>query len=145
MRTFSLMGAALASTLTIVSPVAEPAAATAHPDYTGTFTSMYYNEEGGDLLGDEIRIVSTRKGYQGTLQMAQGEPSGLMLFEPVFDGDRVTFSVADPFNGQPLTFEGQIDARGLRGRFLDKDGKARWTIDLKRGTGYWEGGGAAPH
>jgi hypothetical protein len=40
--------------------------------YTGTFSSLRYHKEAGDLLGVEIRIVSTRKGYQGALQIAEG-------------------------------------------------------------------------
>lgn len=130
--------------LTLGLQRAAPVSGAEHPDYSGTFTSMYFNVEGGDLLGEEIRIVYTRKGYQGTLQIAQGEPSILVLFEPTFDGNRITFTVADPFDGRPLSFEGRIDARGLRGRFRNADGTGRWAIDLKRGVGYWEGGGTQP-
>ena len=39
---------------------------------TGTFSSLRFNTEGGDLLGVELTIVPTRKGYQGALQIAEG-------------------------------------------------------------------------
>lgn len=32
---------------------------------TGTYTNMHYNEEGGDILGEELRIVVGAKGYLG--------------------------------------------------------------------------------
>ena len=42
--------------------------------FSGTYSSLYYNEEGGDLLGMEIRIVpaSGTDNYEGTFQFVQG-------------------------------------------------------------------------
>jgi hypothetical protein len=35
--------------------------------YTGTFSSLQYYRESGDLGGTELRIVLTRSGYQSTI------------------------------------------------------------------------------
>lgn len=114
------------------------------PDYAGMFTSMYYNEEGTDVLGDEVFIVYTSHGFQGTFQMARGGVSGLQMFEPVLDGKRVAFTVTDPWGGEPLLFEGEIDAEGLRGRFRYPDGERGWDADLKRAPSYWNSGRLSP-
>lgn len=109
-----------------------------HPRYTGTFTSMYFDPETGDVVGAEIRIDRTPEGYRGTFRMAMGEPTRPAPIEPVFNGERITFSITDPFDGRSLTFDGRIDARGLRGPFLDVNGDERRFIDLKRAPSYWE-------
>jgi hypothetical protein len=69
---------------------------------------MYYNAEGGDVLGDEIRIVYTRSGYQGVVQFAEGEPEELVIVRVDGLGTRVSFSVPDssPYAGQ---FTGSIE------------------------------------
>lgn len=50
-----------------------------HAPGAGTYSSMFYNGESGDINGDEIRIVATRKGFQGTVQFGRGEPTELIL------------------------------------------------------------------
>src|SRR5437867_12576689 len=81
------------------------------PKYTGTFTSLTYNEEGGDLLGEEIKIVLARNGYQGALQLAEGEPSNLIVVDVSFDKNKVKFEIpaSYPIYGGGI-FEGTIDA-----------------------------------
>src|SRR2546425_3338582 len=61
--------------------------------YTGTFSNLEYNQEGGDLLGMEIKIVPTKKGYQGALQIAEGGPSELMVVDVFFEKDNVKFEI----------------------------------------------------
>jgi hypothetical protein len=68
---------------------------------TGTYSNMYYNAEGGDVIGDEIKIVYTRKGYQGVVQFAEGEPEELVIVDIEAVGTRVSFSIPDssPYAG----------------------------------------------
>ena len=108
------------------------------PKYTGTFTSLEYNEEGGDLLGEELRIVLAKKGYQATLQIAEGEPSQLMVVDVQFDKNKLNFVIPDsyPVYGGGI-FEGTIDLSGIRGVLKFKGGGSdpvRW----KRGRSYWD-------
>jgi hypothetical protein len=106
--------------------------------YTGTFTNLEYNKEGGDLLGEEIKIVLVPQGYQGALQIAEGGPSQLMVFDVIFDGDRIKFEIPSsyPIYGSGV-FEGQIDTRGIRGVLRFKGGAAN-RVNWKRGRSYWD-------
>src|SRR5882762_7050239 len=63
---------------------------------TGTYTNMYYNKEGGDVLGQELKIVVTQGGeYQGALQFAEGEPEDLIVVDIKVVGNKISFSVPD--------------------------------------------------
>src|SRR5580698_1737 len=63
---------------------------------TGTYTNMYYNKEGGDVLGEELKIVVKQGGgYQGALQFAEGEPQNLIVVEIKVVGSKINFSVPD--------------------------------------------------
>jgi hypothetical protein len=103
---------------------------------TGTYTNMYYNEEGGDLLGDEIRIVGTSTGYQATLQFAQGVPDALILVDVKVAGDKISFSIPDSSN-YPGEFNGTLGNGALRGEFRFKGGGTE-KVELRRGKSYWD-------
>ena len=106
--------------------------------YTGTFTSLEYNKEGGDLLGEEIKIVVTRKGYQGALQISEGGPSQLMLVDVFFDKNQIRFEIPSsyPTYGGGV-FEGKIDDKGIRGVLKFKGG-ADNSVKWVRGRSYWD-------
>jgi hypothetical protein len=97
---------------------------------------MYYNAEGGDVIGDEIKIVYTRKGYQGVVQFAEGAPDELMIVGIEVVGAKVSFSVPDssPYAGQ---FTGVIENGILKGEFRFKTGGAD-KVELKKGKSYWD-------
>ncbi len=100
---------------------------------TGTFSSMYYHPEGTDLLGTEIRIVYTRKGFQGTIQSAEGEPDELILIKPkIDDNNNFTFELSDPLTGEHYTISGRITEAGLETK--------GWSGEniLKRAPSYWD-------
>lgn len=99
----------------------------------GTYSSMFFNGESGDINGDEIRIVATRNGYQGTVQLGRGEPTELILIKPVIDDDRnITFDFIDPSSGGHATFTGKITQNGLEGRLFGD------AYNLKRAPSYWD-------
>jgi len=106
--------------------------------YTGTFSSLEYHQEGGDLLGVEIKIVPTRKGHQGVLQIAEGGPSQLMIVEVFFEKDNVRFQIPNTYSeyGGEI-FEGKISSKGIRGAFRSK-GETGNRENLIRKCSYWD-------
>jgi len=104
---------------------------------TGTYTNMYFNQEGGDLLGEELRIVAVSGGYQGTFQVAEGEPENLVLVDIKTDGTNITFSVPAVYL-ESGTFAGTMQNGVIKGNFRRPDGSAGETITLKRGKSYWD-------
>ena len=50
---------------------------------TGTYSDLRPHKKTGDILGVEIRIVYAGKGYQGTIQIAEGWPSDLILIKKI--------------------------------------------------------------
>ena len=121
--------------LFVLVAVCNAAYATQPVKLTGTFTDMRYSKESGDLIGHELHIVFTSAGYEGTYQIAEGEPSKLMLVDIKFQGNRISFSVsAGIYSG---SFVGVIDSKGISGTFTYKSG-ATEKIDLLRGKSYWD-------
>jgi hypothetical protein len=106
--------------------------------YAGTFSNLEYNQEGGDLLGMEIKIVPTKKGYQGALQIAEGGPSELMVVDVSFEKDNVKFEIPKAYSvyGGGV-FEGKIDSKGIKGTLRFKETEGEKEI-LTRGRGYWD-------
>jgi hypothetical protein len=106
------------------------------PHLTGTYSDMYYNAEGGDVLGTEIRIVYTRKGFQGVIQFSEGEPEELVVVDIQIKGNAVSFVVPEPspYVGE---FTGAISDGILRGEFRYKNGVSD-KVELKKGKSYWD-------
>jgi hypothetical protein len=115
-----------------------PSAANARVRVAGTYTDLSYNREGGDILGTEIRIVGTRRGFQATVQVAEGSASPLIV-GAVFAVDATgKFGFALPSNDLGLRrFDGVIVGAVLRGTFTFADGKTE-RVTLRRGRSYWD-------
>jgi hypothetical protein len=129
-KIFSVMMLVAAITIGGWSSVAE---AGQRAPRAGTYSSMFYNGESGDINGDEIRIVATRKGFQGTVQFGRGEPTELILIKPVIDDDNhITFDFIDPSSGAHVSFSGKITNDGLEGRLFGD------VYRLKRAPSYWD-------
>jgi hypothetical protein len=103
---------------------------------TGTYTNMSFNKEGGDLLGQELKIVKTRKGYQGALQLAEGEPGELSVVDIKISGDKIEFEVPDS-SPDGCRFSGTIEGSKIVGQFRFKSGGSQ-TVTLTKGKGYWD-------
>jgi hypothetical protein len=131
-----LLAALLALTATAVT------GQTKHPSLqkpfrpTGTYSNMYYNAEAGDVIGDEIKIVFTRNGYQGVVQFAEGEPEELVIVSVEVKGTSISFSIpnSSPYAGQ---FTGAIENGILKGEFHFKTGAVD-RVELKKGRSYWD-------
>lgn len=105
---------------------------------TGTFSTLYYNEEGGDLLGEEIRIVYTRFGFQATYQISEGAPSELALASIDITKDyEFEFTVPEAKLMSAGTFKGRIEADRIVGVFIFINGN-EIPINLPRKKSYWD-------
>jgi hypothetical protein len=119
---------------------------------TGTFSDLRYNEEGGDVIGTEIRIVVAKKGYQATIQFGEGEPSDLIVvpvhfgFEsmrigevqkpPKYEAEKVRFDLPEG-SDYAGSFEGEVTRKSLSGNFhFARGGKLHVKLPKKRS--YWE-------
>ena len=108
------------------------------PRVTGTFSNLVYTAEGGDLLGVEIKIVPTRRGFQGALQIAEGGPSEIMVVDVRVQGEQLEFTIPEsyrPYGGG--SFKGKVNANGIVGRFVF-NGNAQEEARLVRRPGYWD-------
>ena len=104
---------------------------------TGTYTNMYYNKQGGDVLGEELKIVMTQGGqYQGALQFAEGEPEDLIVVDIELKGGTISFLVPD-VDSHAGRFSGTIDNGVIRGQFKFKRGGIE-NVTLKKGKSYWD-------
>lgn len=103
---------------------------------TGTFSSLSYNSEGGDLLGLEIRVVRSRHGYQCTVQTAEGAPSDLQIADVRVAGDSVSFSVPG-VDGGVRSFVGRVGRSSLTGIVRMTSG-ATDTVRLARRRSFWD-------
>lgn len=114
-------------------PVDAPVAAAGPARITGCYSDLYYNEEGGDLIGTEIFIVYAVKGYYALYQESEGEPTVLALFPITVDGNNISFTVPSrgPEYGQ---FRGTIAGKWLTGRFANSDND----LVLERKESYWQ-------
>ena len=106
------------------------------PRVTGTYSSLAYNDAGGDLLGEEIRIVSAAGGYEGALQFAEGGPSHLIIVKVEVDQAKVSFMIPDSseYGGK---FSGIVDEQSLTGEFQFTSGGSE-KVKLRRGKSYWD-------
>lgn len=129
-----------ASSLLISAFIAmQIAPATASPSQRsmaiGTFTSLEYNDESGDLNGVEVRIAPANGRLQAVVQVAEGGPGSFSVVPVSIRGNDIEFDV-------PLTknvvgkFRGRITRNALVG-------KINWPtaaepVRLRRGMSYWD-------
>lgn len=126
-KVVSLCVVALACPLLLLGP-----GAATRPSVTGIFSDMYFSPEGGDVVGTEVFIMYTNKGYYATFQVSEGVPSVPALVRVSIDGVNVSFSVPDEQGGG--VFRGHVTPDALVGAF---DG-GRGSLTLKRGKSHWQ-------
>jgi hypothetical protein len=100
---------------------------------TGMFSDLTYNTEGGDLLGEEIFVVTTNKGYQVIYQQSEGEPQVPVVVPATMMGHALSFTVPAEVSGVG-TFTGTVHAHDLTGTFSGSGMKVR----LVRKNSYWQ-------
>lgn len=107
-------------------------ASSGSPKITGVYSDMYYNEEGGDVVGVEVFLIGSSKGYYVVFQAAEGEPSVPLVVPASISGADVSFRISDGdgFNGP---FKGKLSKDSLVGSFEGGE-----TLTLRRGKSYWQ-------
>lgn len=102
----------------------------------GTYSSFEFNEEGGDLVGIEIRLIPTRVGLKAVVQVAEGGAGDIDLVAVTETNGEVRFDVPTP-GSAPAKFKGRISVSGMAGTLSYPSG-ATENIVLKRTSSYWE-------
>ena len=108
-----------------------------HIQVTGVFSSLYYNEEGGDLLGNELIVSYGGQGnYYVSVQCAQGGVRGPFIVKALITENQITFNVPDNNSHLCATgnFKGSISASKLTGTF----GDGSFKVNLPRKNSYWQ-------
>ena len=103
----------------------------------GTFSSLHFNTEGGDLLGVEIKIVHTESGKEAAIQFSEGEPGALIMAPIVCNGSHVSFKLPRDASRPAATFEGNVSKVRLIGEFVFESG-AHDKVVLPRRKSYWD-------
>jgi hypothetical protein len=113
-----------------------PAAFAGDARITGTYSSLEYHRESGDLIGLEIRVVQTHDGYKASVQVAEGGAGDIVVVPfKTFNGN-VSFDV--PYGeGKPARFTGSVTEKGLAGTIKYPSGTFE-TIFLPRKKSYWD-------
>jgi hypothetical protein len=103
---------------------------------TGTFSSLAYNEESGDLGGSEISIVVGGGGHYAIVQCSEGSPGIPVVVKVQVQGQRVSFTLPKGSGSGCIeaTYTGTVSAAGLTGQF---SGAGEPKL-LKRKPGYWQ-------
>lgn len=124
----SLLLAVLAATVSISSGASKFDS----KKITGIYSNMHYNEEGGDVLGIEIFLIYTAKGYFVVFQSSEGEPTVPLVTNARISDSHIEFVLPRESNYSGK-FTGRLIANGISGRFEGGD-----SITLKRKKSYWQ-------
>jgi hypothetical protein len=108
---------------------------------TGIYSNLAYNEEGGDLLGTEIFIITIGRGEYVTFFQCWGGEATQPVTVPVkVNGDMISFAVRGALCGDGL-YKGRIGKAGFDGTrtYPLLDGGSRTEpVHLKRKQSYWQ-------
>nr|WP_314544056.1 hypothetical protein [uncultured Massilia sp.] len=100
----------------------------------GTYSTLKYNEESGDLNGFEIMIVRIDGGLAATVQIAKDGINELHLAKVKESGGTMRFSVL-PDGGSPIDFSMNCTPKICSGEYTW--GYAKKKITLLKSNGYW--------
>jgi hypothetical protein len=122
----------LASVLLPRTAVAQTSSVDTSSEY-GTFSSLRYIEEAGDVLGAEITIVPQFETAYAIFQCAEGVPAAPVFVPLTVRGNHVSFDVnAGAFcDGH---YVGEVSAKGMQ---LTNTREPRTTEFLPRKKSYW--------
>jgi hypothetical protein len=108
---------------------------------TGVFSSLKYNQEGGDLLGIEAFIFYGGGEYWLLFQDSDGSPNKPQLVKANVSEDSLEFTILDSWvladgkiESRNRNFKGVISKTHILGKFNDSNE----TIRLSRKKSYWQ-------
>lgn len=127
--------------ITVVSMTRPIHAAEQRTKITGIYSDLYYNHQGGDLLGTEVFIVGAGiHGLVAFVQNWQGGTTVPVVVPVLVNGNTVRFSVPAPSMGEG-EYEGRVSRSGFDGVWhhpLAGGGHTDNPIHLKRKKSYWQ-------
>ena len=101
---------------------------------TGIYTDLSFNKDTGDILGTEIIIGYSNKGYWAMFQYSEGEPSPPVVVALKVTNHKISFNLPQSMSERGR-FDGEILQSGwLVGEFNINKQK----LSLKRGNSYWQ-------
>lgn len=103
----------------------------------GTYSSLEYSHESGDLSGYEIQIVPVTNGYRVVLQLAEGEVTDVVVADASM-GEDGTISASFPLrSGGSCKLRARQDGGKLVG-VLSFDTSGDVELTMPRSSGYWD-------
>jgi hypothetical protein len=107
-------------------------------DVAGTFSSIEFVEEAGDIFGVELNIVpAPHEGYQAAVQVAEGGPGPLVVVAVQEDLARpcrwIAMDLGEPYEAR---IEGCVEIDAFVGHLISKAGM-NTPIRATRRPGYW--------
>jgi hypothetical protein len=137
----------LAATLIVLAVLCakagEPAAAAARArpvSLAGTFSGLEYNEEAGDLLGVEIKLVPWTEGhYRAAVLIAEGSPTRFVIVDVSVRDGIVKFTVpaTDLHSEDGFEFRGKVVKANLTGTITYASG-TKEQVTVRKRCGYWD-------
>lgn len=100
----------------------------------GTYSTLAYNQESGDLNGLEVTIVPTDGGLVASVQIAEDGINELHLAKVKEQAGSMLFSVQLD-DGSTVNFAMKCLPKTCSGEYVW--GKARVKFTLPKSTGYW--------
>ena len=73
---------------------------------TGVYSDMEFNSESGDVVGAEVILVFSRKGYFVIFQNSEGSPSVPVVVPARVEAEKIQFDV--PFGSGVSVFNGSV-------------------------------------
>ncbi|SHN63383.1 hypothetical protein [Desulfovibrio litoralis] len=105
---------------------------------TGCYSSLFYHDESGDILGYEFFIIPgpLENEYYVMFQESPGWPQKPLLVPLKVNGNSIEFTVPrdEKFNKDEMIFKGKIIPGKIVGQFNSYNEK----IELKKGESYWQ-------
>ena len=103
-------------------------------EVTGTFSSFMLSAQSGDIVGMEIHIVPTPKGYSAIVQGSEGAPGFPEVFEVIQQNNNISFVIPEntATGVHPGLYKGNISEIGLA-----LQGPTR-NYELTRKPSYWQ-------
>lgn len=103
----------------------------------GTYSSIKYNGESGDLSGYEIQIIPVVNGYKAILQLAEGEVTDVVVSDATVDKEGVLSASFVLRSGGGCKLRAKVMAGKLVGVLsFEKSGDVDLT--MPRSIGYWD-------
>lgn len=104
--------------------------------FVGTFSSLIYNAQSGDLTGYEVHLIPTNLGLKAVVQVAEGDAGRLYVVDATIKGDEIELRIP-LVSGAAGLFKGRLSGGGIDGSISFPSGFVE-KVFLKKTRSYWE-------